>query len=239
MLLTGRNARVTRTTLMQRSRVLVLLAAAGIAAGMAACGGGGGDDGGTTGPTTGTISGSVSTGTEAVVGATVSLSGGASRTTTTSATGTFSFTALAPGAYSVGVGLPATYTLAAGQTATRNATVVAGQTATVSFTAQRVTGGGGGGGGGGGTVVEVRLSGFTFSPSVVDIQVGTTVRWIVDNGAHTVTPDTPNQAGVWQAVSLSSGQTFEHTFTTAGQNYGYHCVPHQSLGMVGTVRVAP
>src|SRR5829696_7578113 len=103
---------------------------------LAACGGGG-DDAGTTPPTTGTVSGRVATGSESVAGATVTLSGGASRTTTTNNLGNFSFTALAPGAYSVAVTLPAAFALATGEPASRNATVAAGQTATVNWTALR------------------------------------------------------------------------------------------------------
>jgi plastocyanin len=204
-----------------------------------ACGGGGGDE--PNGPTTGDISGTVIAGTEPVPGATVTLSGAASRTATTSAAGAFAFTALAPGSYTVAVSMPATFSLATGQPNSRTATVVAGQTATLSWTAQRVTGGGGGGDGDGtgGNVVVVHLGGTSFSPSVIDVTAGTTVRWVVDDGSHTVTPDSRTQAGAWQEAGLSTGQTFEHTFTTAGQTYAYHCAPHQSLGMTGTVRVAP
>jgi plastocyanin len=209
-----------------------------------ACGGGGGDA--PSGPTTGDISGSVIAGAEAVAGATVTLTGAASRTTTTSAAGAFAFNALAPGSYTVAVSMPSTFSLATGQPGSRTATVVAGQTATLAWTAQRVTGGGGGGGdgdggGGGGTgnIVVVHLGGTSFSPSVLDVPVGTTVRWVVDDGSHTVTPDTRTQTGAWQEAGLSAGQTFEHTFTTAGQTYAYHCAPHQAVGMTGTVRVAP
>jgi hypothetical protein len=67
---------------------------------MAACGSGTGDTpGGGTGPTTHLISGTVS-GT-ATSGVTVALAGTSSATTTTGAGGTYSFTALADGAYTV------------------------------------------------------------------------------------------------------------------------------------------
>lgn len=202
-----------------------------------ACGGGGGDDG-PSGPTTGEITGSVTAGTEAVAGATVTLSGPAARTATTSATGAFAFDGLAPGAYTVAVGLPSAFMLAANQPGTRTATVVAGQTVTLSWAAQRRTGGGDGDGDGdGGNLVVVHLSGTSFAPSVIDVAPGTTVRWVVDDGSHTVTPDARSQTGAWQEASLSTGQVFEHTFTTAGQTYPYHCAPHRALGMTGTVRV--
>lgn len=218
---------------MHLSRRILAAVATAATAFAAACGGG---DEGTSGPTTGDISGSVIAGTEPVAGATVTLSGVASRTSTTSASGAFAFTALAPGGYTVVVGLPSGFTLGAGQAGSRSATVVAGQTTTVSWTAQRATGGGGGGDGDG-TIVVVRMSGTSFSPSVLDVAPGTTVRWIVDDGTHTVTPDTRGQAGGWQEASLTAGQAFEHKFTTPGQTHPYHCVPHRALGMTGTVRV--
>ena len=214
---------------------LALLTAGALATGIAC--GGGGDDGRNGGPTTGAISGTITAGTEPVPGATVALSGAATRTATTNAAGAFSFPALAPGAYTVAVGLPGSFQLVTGQPTSRSATVVAGQTATLNWTAQRTTGGGGGGGG---NVVEVHLTGMTFSPAVVDITAGTTVKWIVDDGSHTVTPNSRTQAGAWEEASLSgNGATFQHTFTVAGQQYQYHCVPHQTFGMTGTVRVAP
>ena len=215
--------------------IIAFLTSAAIATGVAC--GGGGDDGYNAGPTTGAISGSITAGTEPVPNATVALSGTATRTTTTAASGGFSFTALAPGAYTVAVALPGSFQLVTGQPTSRSATVVAGQTATLNWTAQRTTGGGGGGGG---NVVEVHLTGMSFSPSVVEIAAGTTVKWIVDDGTHTVTPNSRTQTGVWEEASLSgSGATFQHTFTVAGQQYQYHCVPHQAFGMVGTVRVTP
>ena len=217
--------------LLARSRHLALLA---LLAATSACGGGGDD--GPSGPTTGTLSGRVVAGTESVSGATITLSGGASRSTTTSASGSFAFADLAPGAYTLSLGLPTGFTLATGQNATRQATVVAGQTATVDWSAQRV----GGGGGGGGTVVEVHVtSSFTFSPATVQVPPGTTVKWIWDASGHSVTPDNPNQAGAWNDTGLlNSGATFQHTFNVAGEEYAYHCTPHQSMGMTGTVRVS-
>ena len=221
--------------------IAALVVTCGIIGIVGACGGGGGDGGGSTGPVTGGISGSVTTGTEPVVGATVALSGAASRTTTTGATGAFGFTALAPGAYTVSVGLPGSFALATGQSGTRNATVVAGQTATVAWTAQRVTTGGGGDGGGtgggGDNIVVVHLNGTSFLPPTIDVPTGTTVRWIVDNGVHTVTANNEAQAGSWtDSGTLSGSQVFEHTFTYAG-TFAYRCTIHAGVGMVGTVRV--
>jgi len=87
-------------------------------------------------------------------------------------------------------------------------------------------------------VVEIQLSGSRFSPSNVEITPGTTVRWIASEGGHTITPDNPDQPGVWQEVNVTtSGVVFEHRFDVAGQTYDYHCVPHRAAGMTGRIRV--
>lgn len=86
--------------------------------------------------------------------------------------------------------------------------------------------------------VEITLNGTRFSPSLVEITPGTKVRWVGDGQTHSITPDDPDQPGVWQGVSLTqAGQTFEHTFTTPGETYEYHCIPHLANGMTGTIRV--
>ncbi|HEU4556641.1 MAG TPA: plastocyanin/azurin family copper-binding protein [Longimicrobium sp.] len=98
--------------------------------------------------------------------------------------------------------------------------------------------GGGGGGGGGANVVTIHLTAANrFSPEDVTISPGTTVRWIADTGGHTVTPDNAGQTGAWVSASLNAaGVTFQHTFNAAG-DFNYHCIPHQALGMTGTVHV--
>ncbi|MGQ0561616.1 MAG: cupredoxin domain-containing protein [Gemmatimonadota bacterium] len=93
--------------------------------------------------------------------------------------------------------------------------------------------------GGSGTVVIRLTAGLQFQPATVEIEPGTTVRWVNDGAIfHTVTPDNRQQPGVWARRGLTAaGETFSHTFTTSGQTYSYHCEPHESLGMRGTVRV--
>ncbi len=87
-------------------------------------------------------------------------------------------------------------------------------------------------------VVEIQVSGTRFSPSQVEITPGTTVRWVASEGGHTITPDNPEQAGVWQEVNVTqAGTALEHKFEEAGQTYDYHCVPHLSQGMTGRIRV--
>lgn len=78
-----------------------------------------------------------------------------------------------------------------------------------------------------------------FSPSDVTIDPGTRVRWTsATSELHTVTPDNAQQAGVWaRATSAATGTVLTHTFNASGQTYTYHCEPHLSVGMTGTIRV--
>ena len=77
--------------------------------------------------------------------------------------------------------------------------------------------------------MEVELTGTSFLPADITVAVGTTVRWIYRSGGpHTVTPDGHTR---WNEVSLTTaGQTFEHTFTTAGV-FNYYCSPHRAAGI--------
>jgi plastocyanin len=191
-----------------------------------ACSGGGG--GGTTPPpppTTGTIAGSVTLNGAGVAGATVAVTGGASANT--SAGGAYSIANVSPGAKTVTVTPPANHALADGETAAKSATVVAGQTATVNW-ALKATGGGG--------VTQIDLGTAAFSPDAVTVPVGATVRWRNATAtSHTITPNTPGQAGAWTGQNIAGiNTTFEHTFGVAGV-YDYHCTLH--AGMIGRVTV--
>lgn len=72
---------------------------------------------------------------------------------------------------------------------------------------------------------------FKFVPQTVTISPGETVTW-TNNGQspHTVT------GGGFNSGNLNPGQTFSHTFSSAG-TFAYHCQYHQAQGMVGTVIV--
>jgi len=103
-----------------------------------------------------------------------------------------------------------------------------------------------------GNTVTVHMYNFEFSlnPSggpIEDavINVGDTVRWILDEGMH----NTKSVAGipeVWESPLFEvPGSTFEHTFTNVGV-WWYYCVPHgfdlgnqTAAGMSGTVTVVP
>lgn len=175
----------------------------------------------------GTVSGQVSASGTAVSGATLTLSQGTtSRTATSSTAGAYSFSAVPAGSWTLGLTVPEGFELASGQTASVPVTVTGGQTTTVDFALTTPTGG---------PVVDIELVGMTFDPATVTIEVGTTVQWInVSGGPHTVTPD---GHAAWTAASLTTpGQTFSHTFTTAG-TFAYYCDPHRSVGMTGVITV--
>ncbi len=73
---------------------------------------------------------------------------------------------------------------------------------------------------------------LTFNPKTVTINVGDTVMWTNAGGSHTVTGDGADPFCGTGFVSTSCS----HTFNTAG-TFGYHCIPHASFGMTGTVIV--
>lgn len=85
-----------------------------------------------------------------------------------------------------------------------------------------------------------------FEPHVVRVTPGGTVRFVNEQGAHSTTayhPDNdkplriPEGASAWDSGTLSEqGATFEHTFETEGV-YDYFCIPHESMGMLGSVIV--
>jgi len=86
--------------------------------------------------------------------------------------------------------------------------------------------------------VVVNIAGFAFSPAVVKIKVGDTVKWINDDSAphqvasnpHPVHTDLPGL----ESDVLSKGGSYSFTFDKAG-TWGYHCHIHPM--MTGTVVV--
>ena len=76
----------------------------------------------------------------------------------------------------------------------------------------------------------IDISNFAFDPSTLSITIGDVVRWTNNGSNHTVTGDDD----LWGSETLSNGDTFEHTFNSAG-NFSYHCNFHGS--MTGTVTV--
>src|ERR1044071_4126812 len=88
------------------------------------------------------------------------------------------------------------------------------------------------GGGASAATTNVSFGNFSFSPKTVTINVGDTVMWTNTGGSHTVTGDGSDPFCGTGFIPTSCS----HTFSTAG-TFSYHCIPHQSFGMVGTVIV--
>lgn len=115
----------------------------------------------------------------------------------------------------------------------------------------------GGGDGGGGTTVGMTDS-MTFEPDALTVETGTTVTWNNDGSVpHTVTAyeeSIPEDAAYFASGDFESeeaardgfksgdgglldgGESYEHTFETAG-SYEYFCIPHEQSGMTGTITV--
>jgi plastocyanin len=183
------------------------------------------DNGGTTPDTTGDIRVSVTADGSGVAGVTVNISGTASGTQTTGSDGSTTFGDLEPGDYDVAITVPDGHVLDTGESDTQSVTVVAGETADADFGLVEEGEEG---------VQEINLLASSFSPSTVDVPVGTVVRWVNTQAiTHTITPDGHTE---WGEQSITQdGQEFEHTFDTAG-TYEYLCTVH--AGMTGTVTVS-
>jgi plastocyanin len=96
-----------------------------------------------------------------------------------------------------------------------------------------------GGGSSGATTSQaaaVKLVNMTFTPAQLTVKVGTTVVWTSeDDVPHTVSADD----GSFDSGNMKKGDTFEFTFTKAGQ-YPYYCAYHGTPGgggMAGTIVV--
>jgi plastocyanin len=80
---------------------------------------------------------------------------------------------------------------------------------------------------------SVSISGFTFIPHKITINMGQTIQWTNNDGVpHTVTSNT----SAWPQVDMAAGGTGVLTLDTPGI-YGYHCSLHSSSGMWGVITV--
>lgn len=80
--------------------------------------------------------------------------------------------------------------------------------------------------------MKIVIEGSAFKKQELTIAVGTTVRWEnKDSMSHTVTSDSGNTL---DSTTLSTGETYEHTFNETG-TFDYHCSIHPS--MTGTIIV--
>ena len=92
-----------------------------------------------------------------------------------------------------------------------------------------------------------------FEPAELTVAVGETVTWGFASAGHNVccrADDTDSVELPADAEGFASygpdespegsfvprGETFEHTFDVPGQ-YDYVCIPHEGLGMTGTIHV--
>ena len=86
-----------------------------------------------------------------------------------------------------------------------------------------------------GQEVTVRMEDNFFDPANITVEPGTTVTWVQSgNNPHTTT----SYDGLWDSglIEGGSGETFSFTFEEPG-TYDYFCIPHEDLGMVGSVTV--
>jgi len=86
-----------------------------------------------------------------------------------------------------------------------------------------------------GQEVTVRMEDNFFKPANITVEPGTTVTWVQSgNNPHTTT----SYDGLWDSgmIQGGSGGTFSFTFEEPG-TYDYFCIPHESLGMIGSVTV--
>ncbi|ELZ27281.1 plastocyanin [Halogeometricum pallidum JCM 14848] len=104
------------------------------------------------------------------------------------------------------------------------------------------SGGGGGGGGGGSETVAVGPDGdFVFTPGTSEAlqilpETTVTFNWQSDN--HNIVVDSQPEGSNWSGHEPieNEGFSYKHTFSTLG-TYEYHCQPHKSAGMVGSIEV--
>ncbi len=92
----------------------------------------------------------------------------------------------------------------------------------------------------------VPMTAVDFEDGVVWIEEGGTVTWKNQKGAHTVTSYSennnkprriPDSAEGWDSGYVTGqGSTYSRTFEEEGV-YDYFCLPHEGMGMVGTVIV--
>ncbi|HEX2107747.1 MAG TPA: plastocyanin/azurin family copper-binding protein [Rubrobacteraceae bacterium] len=86
-----------------------------------------------------------------------------------------------------------------------------------------------------GQEVTVRMEDNFFDPASITVEPGTTVTWVQSgNNPHTTT----SYDGLWDSgmIEGGSGGTFSFTFEEPG-TYDYFCIPHESMGMIGSVTV--
>ncbi|HLT34331.1 MAG TPA: T9SS type A sorting domain-containing protein [Aquaticitalea sp.] len=89
------------------------------------------------------------------------------------------------------------------------------------------------------TTLIITAGGSGFSPNTANINLGDTVLFQWSDGVHTTTSTTiPGGAAAWDEALDGSNTSFMYVPTVAGV-YDYKCIPHESMGMIGTFTVNP
>ncbi len=80
--------------------------------------------------------------------------------------------------------------------------------------------------GGTGASLTIHISNFAFVPAGLTVKQGDTVTWVNDDPVgHEIKSD----SGGFDSATLSTGDTFSHTFSEAPGDYAYHCAIHPSM----------
>ncbi len=95
------------------------------------------------------------------------------------------------------------------------------------------------------TLHTVHLIGYTYEPADLVVQVGDTVRFVQESTLpHNVEfTDVPAGTTLGDAMSgpyvIQSGDLYDLVINERfrGGDYAFHCTPHQTLGMKGTLKI--
>jgi plastocyanin len=83
----------------------------------------------------------------------------------------------------------------------------------------------------------INVQNFSFSPDSVNAFVGDSIKWVWVSGNHTTTSTTiPASASTWDNLINSTSTSFIYVVQLQG-TYRYKCTPHESMGMVGVIKV--
>lgn len=77
-----------------------------------------------------------------------------------------------------------------------------------------------------------------FTPETLEVESGTTVTWKWKSNTHNIAVDSQPADANWPGEPdiHDTGHEYSYTFDVPG-TYDYHCDPHKSAGMTGTVVV--
>lgn len=76
---------------------------------------------------------------------------------------------------------------------------------------------------------EIWFQSGSVTPPTLTVSRGTTVEWVnMDSESHAVDSGAPGSpTGLFQSLNLLVGESFPHTFTTAGP-FNYYCLKHST-----------